>query len=69
MYQLTWLLEADPFVLLHLRGLARDDLLARLHARGAGSPAASDPVEVDLDVASDAALRAEALLAELTHQE
>ena len=35
LYQLAWLVEADPFVLLHLRGLARDDLLARLHERGA----------------------------------
>ena len=33
LYQATWLLEADPFVLLHLRGLPRDDLLAALHAR------------------------------------
>ncbi len=33
MYQLAWLVEDDPFVLLHLRGLARDDLLARLHDR------------------------------------
>ncbi len=33
MYQLAWLVDADPFVLLHLRGLARDDLLARLHER------------------------------------
>lgn len=32
LYQLTWLLEADPFVLLHLRGLGREELLARLHA-------------------------------------
>ena len=34
MYQLAWLVEDDPFVLLHLRGLARDDLLARLHEPG-----------------------------------
>ncbi len=36
LYQLTWLLEDDPFVLLQLRGLPRDDLLARLH-RAPGS--------------------------------
>jgi uncharacterized Zn finger protein len=67
LYQLAWLLEADPFVLLHLRGLPRDDLLARLHQRGASEPAgAVDPAEVDLDLAADAALRAEAMLGELT---
>ena len=29
--QLTWLIEADPFVLIALRGVGRDDLLARVH--------------------------------------
>ena len=63
MYQLAWLIEADPFVLMHLRGLGRDDLLARLHERAeAASPVDEDP---DLDVAVDAALRAAALLADL----
>ena len=62
MYQLAWLIEDDPFVLLHLRGLARDDLLARLHER---SEPAAEPEDPDLDVAVDAALRAAALLAEL----
>lgn len=61
LYQLTWLLEADPFVLLALRGVERDDLLARLHAvateiRGPTS---------DADVARDAAERARHLLAAL----
>jgi uncharacterized Zn finger protein len=56
--QLTWLIEADPFVLLTLRGVGRDDLLARLHALSA-SP---DPVVTDLDVATDAARRAARLL-------
>ena len=56
MYQLTWLLEIDPFVLLHLRGLPRDELLARLHERsGPASAPAVDAVDVDLDVAADAA--------------
>ena len=60
MYQLAWLIEADPFVLLHLRGLARDDLMARLHERtwpttGPERPPDGDP---DVDVAVDAALRA-----------
>ena len=33
LYQVTWLLEDDPFVLLHLRGMPRDRLLGLLHAR------------------------------------
>ncbi len=67
MYQLAWLLEDDPFVLLHLRGLARDELLSRLHDRAESGPAAeSAPDEdPDVDIAADAALRAAALLAEL----
>jgi uncharacterized Zn finger protein len=37
MYQVTWLIEVDPFVLLQLRGLPRDQLLAALHElTGAG---------------------------------
>jgi uncharacterized Zn finger protein len=63
MYQLAWLVEDDPFVLLHLRGLARDDLLARLHERTEPPPMPPDD-DPDLDVAVDAALRAAALLAE-----
>jgi uncharacterized Zn finger protein len=64
LYQLTWLLEADPFVLLHLRGLPRDDLLARLHQQSpapAGDP--RDPEDPDLEIAEDAALRAARALA------
>jgi uncharacterized Zn finger protein len=60
LYQLTWLVEADPFVLLHLRGLSREDLLARLHEREE-APAAA-PVDGDLESALDAALRAARLL-------
>ncbi|WP_432477819.1 hypothetical protein [Nocardioides sp. GXQ0305] len=56
--QLTWLIEADPFVLLALRGVGRDDLLARLHALS--EPA--DRGATDLDVAADAARRAGRLL-------
>lgn len=58
--QLTWLVEADPFVLLQLRGLPRDDLLARLHDR-AGSDQAEDD-EPDLEAAVEAALYAARLL-------
>ena len=54
-YQLAWLIDEDPFVLTCLRGLPRDDLLARLHARGAPDPVA--PVADDLDLGLDAALR------------
>jgi uncharacterized Zn finger protein len=71
LYQLTWLLEADPFVLLQLRGLSREDLLARLHARDSatGTPAgaATDDDAAwaagdDVETALDAALRAARLL-------
>jgi uncharacterized Zn finger protein len=54
-YQLGWLVDADPFVLLALRGLTRDGLLADLHAL---RPAADD----DLDVAAEAAEAAARLL-------
>jgi uncharacterized Zn finger protein len=60
LYQLTWLLEADPFVLLHLRGLPRDDLLARLHEQEPSPDEVDDP---DLEIAEDAALRAARALA------
>jgi len=61
--QLTWLLDADPFVLLTLRGIDRDSLLARLHA-GVGDPGEPDAAEVDLDVAAEAVRQAARLLAE-----
>lgn len=59
--QLTWLVEADPFVLLQLRGLPRDELLGRLHAR---TEPVEDPddTDVDLDAAVEAALYAARLL-------
>lgn len=68
--QVGWLLEADPFVLLHLRGLPREELLARLHALGpgsAGGPAAEPaaPDDPDLDAALDAAARAARFLERL----
>lgn len=61
LYQLTWLLEADPFVLLALRGVERDDLLARLHAVATDTRGPAS----DADVARDAAERARQLLAAL----
>lgn len=66
LYQLTWLLDADPFVLLHLRGLPREDLLARLHQQDGPrvDPDAPDnPGDPDLEIAEDAALRATRALA------
>jgi uncharacterized Zn finger protein len=55
--QLAWLVEADPFVLLQLRGLPRDRLLARLHAR-----TVEPEDDADLDAALEAALYAARLL-------
>lgn len=69
--QLAWLIQADPFVLTHLRGLSRDRLLRDLHrlarpsaAAAAESPGDSAPSEAldDLVVAEDAAVRAARLL-------
>ncbi|MDR7252976.1 putative Zn finger protein [Nocardioides sp. BE266] len=71
--QLAWLIQADPFVLTHLRGLSRDRVLRDLHqltrprALDLESPgdsrASADPDEVDdLVVAEDAAARAARLL-------
>lgn len=71
--QVGWLLEADPFVLLHLRGLPREELLSRLHAlgpaSGGGSSAAPSGAapdgDPDLDAALDAAARAARFLERL----
>ncbi|HEY0644507.1 MAG TPA: SWIM zinc finger family protein [Nocardioides sp.] len=74
--QLAWLIQADPFVLTHLRGLSRDRVLRDLHrlvprpsdaAMGAESPGDSTPSADadeldDLVVAEDAAARAARLL-------
>ncbi len=63
-YQVAWLADADPFVLLALRGVPRDDLLARLHARSdqrAASAAGSEAPD-DLALALDAAARARRIL-------
>jgi uncharacterized Zn finger protein len=69
-YQVGRLVDADPFVLLHLRGLAREELLAAVHARVADADADAGPAddpgsEDDPDLASalDAALRARRALA------
>ncbi|MFW6773384.1 SWIM zinc finger family protein [Nocardioides sp. CPCC 205120] len=72
--QVGWLVADDPLVLLALRGLDREDLLARLHARtgsgdasddeGSGGASGGEDPDV-LDVAADAALRAARLLREI----
>ncbi len=62
--QLAWLIQRDPFVLIQLRGLARDDVLARLHAlsrarepAGAGHGDDFGTID-DLAIAEEAAMRA-----------
>jgi uncharacterized Zn finger protein len=54
--QAAWLVDDDPFVLLQLRGLGRDALLARLHAR------APEDEDADVEEGVDAALRAARIL-------
>lgn len=61
--QLGWLAQRDPFVLLQLRGLARDELLAQLHTlaeRHSGDAGAGPDAGIvdDLAIAEEAALRA-----------
>ncbi len=64
LYQCSWLIDDDPFVLVQLRGLSREQLLAALHAR---TTSATDgergiPPEEELELAYDAALHARELL-------
>lgn len=63
--QLGWLVDAEPLVLLHVRGLPRDALLAALHARetSLGGPDPDAALEATIDLAADAAGRATAMLA------
>ncbi len=66
--QLAWLIQRDPFVLIQLRGLARDDVLARLHALSQArersgsevdqSGQGDDSVIDNLAIGEEAALRA-----------
>lgn len=62
LHQLAWLLEADPFVLFHLRGLAREMLLDRLHARRPVDDEEDSGPAADLDTGVDAAVRAARVL-------
>lgn len=70
--QLAWLVDGDPFVLLHLRGVPREELLARLHERAEAAPLAQDadaePGEVDVESGLEAALRAARVLELLEEQ-
>jgi uncharacterized Zn finger protein len=68
--QVGWLLQEDPFVLLQLRGLSREAVLAGLHELtvglgGDGVGEGADPRTDDLAVAEDAALRAARMLSAL----
>ncbi|MEO5662133.1 MAG: SWIM zinc finger family protein [Nocardioides sp.] len=79
--QLGWLVQRDPFVLFQLRGLPRDEVLARLHAlslaghrsRAAhadavGHDTTDHRIDEDIDdlaIAEEAALRAARDLAQL----
>jgi uncharacterized Zn finger protein len=63
--QTGWLVDTDPLVLLALRGLERDTLLAELHARtagGASSGPAGAAVTTSADLADDVELLVEAAL-------
>lgn len=60
--QVGWLVQRDPFVLTGLRGMAREEMLALLHA---ATPADREQVDVDLDLAADAAERAVRALEQL----
>jgi uncharacterized Zn finger protein len=64
--QVTDLLDRDPLVLLQLRGISRDDLRPRraVVPEPTRPDAAPDPVQVEVEIAVDAALRAAQLLAE-----
>lgn len=64
LYQLAWLVDADPFVLFQLRGLPRDELLARLHARTVVIEGLDVDLDVDLDQAVEAALYAARIVEE-----
>ncbi len=65
--QVGWLVDEDPLVLLAVRGLDREGLLAALHARTADASrergAVVGELADDVELAVDAALRARAMIA------
>lgn len=66
--QVGWLVDEDPLVLLAVRGLDREGLLAALHARTADASRERGAAVVgeladDVELAVDAALRARAMIA------
>jgi uncharacterized Zn finger protein len=71
--QVAWLIDADPLVLVRLRGLPPDELVAATHAmtqasrwQDSGEAVAEDDAADDLATAMDAATRAARVLA-LSH--
>jgi uncharacterized Zn finger protein len=61
--QVAWLIDADPQVLLRLRGLGPDDLQAETLALTEGDDDLPEPADDDLATAMDAAARAARVLA------
>ena len=61
--QAGWLVDADPLVLFAVRGLDRDGLLHALHERADSSGAGVTELADDVEVAADAVLRAQRLVA------
>jgi uncharacterized Zn finger protein len=62
MYQVAWLLDADPFSLLLLRGMPREALLAGLWERQGRPATGADAPDDDLETAVDAVERAARIL-------
>jgi uncharacterized Zn finger protein len=61
-YQVAWLLDDDPFILLLLRGRSREDLLDELQRRATNGPTddRNEPIEVEeIGVGASAAFAAE----------
>ncbi|GLW90591.1 SWIM zinc finger family protein [Actinokineospora globicatena] len=50
-YQVSWLLDRDPFVLLLVRGRGEAELMAELHRRNAGAAAVGGTTEVGVPAA------------------
>ncbi len=62
LYQLTWQLDRDPYVLMLLRGRTREDLLAEVSALASGSqtPGAEEREEARIRAAQVLALAEDA---------